>query len=450
MAKAHVDECFKEECVANDYWFFWNKPKNENETCAICKNILRDPVKCDDCLTNFCRTCLENYKKKNEGRKFSNNDNCKHPSFKPNKELLNDFLLKLKMRCPLCKEEYDYSTIEQHYLYICKESKAFLKDDKKYFTRSNTKQKEENTEPQTLKIFPPIFPKEILNQTPSKKEMEKPKEEEIEEEEEAQLILDEGEEHSREKLEDDNQGLRHKIDKMKGKNKKLSHIICKIQKMATSALLDLKKQEEIPHLKAFISGCLKELNRVNEKMFELEKRLNDEERKVNKEELQRIQEESKKKYQELLKIKNIREDEKEKAEIQLSKLRGTIDGIEEKYKKTMDELIQLQDANILAEKERDTAQNGYKTFVEESKKCLERLDKKIKAAFKESQSKLPKSSEATMPMNDVSQKFQELEKKINSELYYVISYIDSRTSNDLNGSLGDLLKHKREREPLDE
>jgi len=84
--------------------------------CVVCKNILQEPRECSDCRVNFCRSCVDERKKKEvlacPGCNFEGFETCKtHPY------VLNE-LKKLKVACENkakgCKEKVPWREVNQH------------------------------------------------------------------------------------------------------------------------------------------------------------------------------------------------------------------------------------------------------------------------------------------------------------------------------------------------
>ena len=78
-------------------------------TCPLCKNILIEPLMCVKCQNSFCKTCIDNYMKKNQ----SCPNKCDEPDFQ--KCLTkNDILSKLKFKCKKCENDIYYDEVIKH------------------------------------------------------------------------------------------------------------------------------------------------------------------------------------------------------------------------------------------------------------------------------------------------------------------------------------------------
>lgn len=87
-------------------------------TCSICQGILNVPFFCDKCQNNFCKICIEKYKKTNIKCPFR----CDNPEYIYNR-FLNKILSELlKIKCEKgCDEIISYKDVNNHNLNCVKE-----------------------------------------------------------------------------------------------------------------------------------------------------------------------------------------------------------------------------------------------------------------------------------------------------------------------------------------
>lgn len=102
-----------EKDIANNKWYLLFKPqyKGENSVCPLCDAIVRDPIKCKICHTNFCSYCLENPDKCIN----INGHQCQSPQYVKNDSYKQKFLNSLTFKCHYCKEEYNYTVADLHF-----------------------------------------------------------------------------------------------------------------------------------------------------------------------------------------------------------------------------------------------------------------------------------------------------------------------------------------------
>lgn len=82
--------------------------------CVICTDIIIDPMMCMNCQAQYCKECIENWKKK--ATQCTNR--CKNANYK--KSLLAQGLLsKLKFICIKCEKIIDYDDMKNHSLINC-------------------------------------------------------------------------------------------------------------------------------------------------------------------------------------------------------------------------------------------------------------------------------------------------------------------------------------------
>ena len=83
--------------------------------CPICLCIIIEPVMCLECQNNFCKKCIEDWKKKDE----SCPNKCSAPVFK---DVIgkNNVITKCKFKCIKgCGEEIKFEDIKNHYNSDC-------------------------------------------------------------------------------------------------------------------------------------------------------------------------------------------------------------------------------------------------------------------------------------------------------------------------------------------
>ena len=83
--------------------------------CVLCNKILKDPMKCNKCEKVFCKSCIENFPKKEKKCPKQ----CKKPKYIECIDK-NAILSLLKFRCLNCKEEIKYDDVQTHLSLGCK------------------------------------------------------------------------------------------------------------------------------------------------------------------------------------------------------------------------------------------------------------------------------------------------------------------------------------------
>lgn len=106
MGDNNGDDYINDECIIEDENYLTFKPLM---TCQLCNKILKNPMMCLNCQTNFCEKCIE---------KWSDDfdkcpKNCEHPNYKPSKDKLA-LLSMIKYKCKNCKREIKYNDVESH------------------------------------------------------------------------------------------------------------------------------------------------------------------------------------------------------------------------------------------------------------------------------------------------------------------------------------------------
>ena len=100
------DEYINDDCLIKDENYLTFKPLI---ICNICNQILKNPMMCVKCQSNFCKTCIE---------KWSENyakcpKNCENPNYKKNNDKIA-LLSLLKFKCKNCKSEVKYNDVQSH------------------------------------------------------------------------------------------------------------------------------------------------------------------------------------------------------------------------------------------------------------------------------------------------------------------------------------------------
>ena len=106
-----TDDCIVENEL---YKAFKDKIK-----CDLCNNILKEPIICKNCQKNYCKACIDQWKKKH--KKKCPND-CKKAKFDKSSDRAS-ILEMLTFLCRNCKEEIKYKDVESHLKSGCKEVK---------------------------------------------------------------------------------------------------------------------------------------------------------------------------------------------------------------------------------------------------------------------------------------------------------------------------------------
>ena len=102
-----TDDCI----VENETYLGWK----DNIKCGLCKKILKEPIICKSCQNNYCKVCIDKWKKTH----IKCPNNCEEPDY--DKSLDKPFILAmLKFLCRNCKEEIKYNDVESHLKSGCK------------------------------------------------------------------------------------------------------------------------------------------------------------------------------------------------------------------------------------------------------------------------------------------------------------------------------------------
>ena len=118
--------------------------------CPICECIMIEPVMCLNCQNNYCKKCIEDWKKKST----SCPNRCENPIYK-NVIGKNRLISKFKFKCIKgCGEEILFDDIQKHYSSNCLENKLKNSnmDINKEKEKEKQKEKEKEKEP-TIRIL---------------------------------------------------------------------------------------------------------------------------------------------------------------------------------------------------------------------------------------------------------------------------------------------------------
>ena len=85
-------------------------------TCSLCLCILKDPVMCMKCQNVFCRSCANDWAKKDD--KCPNR--CPNPNYQKCRAK-NEILSKFKFKCPSCGLILKYNDTKEHKSKCCAE-----------------------------------------------------------------------------------------------------------------------------------------------------------------------------------------------------------------------------------------------------------------------------------------------------------------------------------------
>ena len=91
--------------------------------CEICQGILIKPKQCGMCESIFCEKCINSWLKKNK----SCPKRCEKFVERSCPRLMKNILDKLKIECPLCKNEFNYESFVYKHYDICVEKKKMVK-----------------------------------------------------------------------------------------------------------------------------------------------------------------------------------------------------------------------------------------------------------------------------------------------------------------------------------
>ena len=112
--------------------------------CAICKNIVSEPVQCLNCQNIFCKNCIDSWKKKNKQCPFRCSDNKYFKS-----KRINELLEKLIIKCE-CNQNIKYRNYFKHKETECPAIFNDISKLKKMYNilykKYKKKSQEENTE----------------------------------------------------------------------------------------------------------------------------------------------------------------------------------------------------------------------------------------------------------------------------------------------------------------
>ena len=101
---------------SEDYFNFYYTSKFE---CVICKDTIFDPISCEGCGSNFCRSCILDKSKTEKYLKFTS---CHHESIGLLSGKFTEELEKVKVNCYFKCNEYGLNLLNySEHLTICKE-----------------------------------------------------------------------------------------------------------------------------------------------------------------------------------------------------------------------------------------------------------------------------------------------------------------------------------------
>lgn len=107
MEDNNEDEYINDDCIIEDENY---RNFKSILLCPLCNKILKNPMMCMNCQTNFCKKCLykwcEDYVK-------CPNKKCGNPNYKENTDKLA-LLSLIKYRCNNCKSEVKYNDVQSH------------------------------------------------------------------------------------------------------------------------------------------------------------------------------------------------------------------------------------------------------------------------------------------------------------------------------------------------
>ena len=98
-----------DDCLIEDEYY--NNVKDTIK-CEYCKQILKQPMMCKECMKTFCNKCTKNSQKKKD-KKDKKGHNCKKAKYTDN-ITANKIMSKLKYLCKNCKNEIKKEDIENH------------------------------------------------------------------------------------------------------------------------------------------------------------------------------------------------------------------------------------------------------------------------------------------------------------------------------------------------
>ena len=87
--------------------------------CPLCSKIFKEPMRCKECQNIYCKTCIDDWLKKNNICP----GNCINPAYVQSDDKKGVLSL-LKFRCQNCKEEIKYNDVESHLNSGCETSRT--------------------------------------------------------------------------------------------------------------------------------------------------------------------------------------------------------------------------------------------------------------------------------------------------------------------------------------
>ena len=111
--------------------------KEDELTCPICYLLLKDPIECLNCQTNFCRECVEKVKETNERKNNLNNcPICKEEWKLEENEVFRTVINeKIQLICEKCKKPFQKKNSFDEHIKKCKEYICKICGEK-YFTEN--------------------------------------------------------------------------------------------------------------------------------------------------------------------------------------------------------------------------------------------------------------------------------------------------------------------------
>lgn len=88
----------------------------DSVSCPLCFSILINPIMCMNCQNVFCKSCINEWSKKDD--KCPNR--CANPNYKRSLGK-NEILSKIKVKCENCGNPIQYDNVLRHYKSCCPE-----------------------------------------------------------------------------------------------------------------------------------------------------------------------------------------------------------------------------------------------------------------------------------------------------------------------------------------
>ena len=126
--------------------------------CTICSGVVIDPLQCRSCENVFCRSCIEEWKKKSNTCPYK----CQDFTLKENK-IFNSIIANLKFKCSNgCDEAIPYLELSEHYQNKCAKLDYYPKYKALLDEYKKLKEEYEKLGTKTISVKDEKFPK-ILN-----------------------------------------------------------------------------------------------------------------------------------------------------------------------------------------------------------------------------------------------------------------------------------------------